>query len=157
GRSRRAFWATTARVHHLLSDNETAAFQKFCWDDRTTDIREQYPILDRSKTEAICASLNVQHPRCRWTRVPLVVTTDFLITEVIDGAKSLSAYAVKEDEEVKRKRTQEKLAIEESYWTARGVPWKLLKSSSLKTIRSGNLSWILRPADEFSDSFKSII
>ncbi|MFZ3590228.1 hypothetical protein ACOI1C_13400 [Bacillus sp. DJP31] len=53
GRSSREFGVKAKREIHLLSDLERYFFYITEWDDRVVDIREQFPILERSKTMEI--------------------------------------------------------------------------------------------------------
>ncbi|MBC7951376.1 MAG: hypothetical protein H7Z12_06065 [Rhodospirillaceae bacterium] len=76
GRSHRLRGVKAGHVHHFLSDMEVALFCVLDWHDAVIDIREKFP-LDRH------------------TRVPLVMTTDFLVDFSIDGSTRLVAYAVK--------------------------------------------------------------
>jgi hypothetical protein len=85
GRSHRLRGAKTGRVHHFLSDIEVALFYVLDWHDAVSDIREQFP-LGRDETQEIASRLGVCHPVDRHTRVPLVMTTDFLVDFSIGGS-----------------------------------------------------------------------
>lgn len=55
------------------------------------------------------------------------MTTDLLIAlRDSDGTVELIAIAIKTIDEMAKKRTRAKLAIEREYWVARGVPWLLI-------------------------------
>ena len=139
GRVHRVYCTKTDREHHLLSDNEYGAFLLQWWDDAVTDIREQFPLIDRRETLEIAARCGVRHPIDPSSGALLVMTTDFLITE--EG--SFIAYAVKDVTELAEERTLEKLEIERRYWERREVPWRLLTSQQVKSTFTQNLSWIL--------------
>lgn len=141
GRSHRPFWWKTGRVHHFLSDNEYYAFLRHCYEDDAVDIREQFP-LDRTETVLIAELLGVRHPVDCVSRVPLVMTTDLLITRGIRSGLRQCAYAVKEDRDMNNARTVEKLEIERLYWALRGVPWEIQLSSEIKNNTALNLAWI---------------
>ena len=141
GRVHRVFWATTERDHHLLSDNEYYAFLGHCYDDDVIDIREQFP-LDRAETLEIARELGIRHPEDRTSKTPLVATTDFLVTRLADGGARNFAYAVKENCDLTKLRTIEKLEIERVYWTRRAVPWTIQVGSNIKTNVALNLAWI---------------
>lgn len=141
GRSHRAFWSKTERVHHFLSDNEYASFLQHCYEDDVIDIREQFP-LDRTETILIAEVLGVHYPVDRVSRTPLVMTTDLLITRKVPRGLREYAYAVKEDKDLQSLRTIEKLEIERIYWATRGVAWKIQLRSELKTNAALNLAWI---------------
>jgi hypothetical protein len=139
GRVHRVFWSKTGREHHLMSDNEYFAFLRRCFEDDVTDIREQYP-LGREETMEIAAALGVRHPSdCG---VPIVMTTDLLVTKATPTGDLEVAYTVKEDAALLDARTIEKLHIERTYWDARGIETILLISSRLKNRVSYNLAWI---------------
>lgn len=109
------------------------------FDDNVVDIREQFP-LDRTETLAIAAALDIKHPESNG--VPIVMTTDLLETRADAGALSEKAIAIKPDEELKERRTIQKLEIERIYWRRRNVPWFIRAESSLRTTRSLNLEWM---------------
>ena len=44
GRSHRVYEYKSKRTHHLLSDLELAIFLLFEWNERISDIREQFPL-----------------------------------------------------------------------------------------------------------------
>ncbi|WP_256807408.1 TnsA endonuclease N-terminal domain-containing protein [Bradyrhizobium sp. Bra64] len=138
GKSHRVFWPKTGRVHHLLSDLEYYAFLRHCFDHRTSDIREQFP-LPREDTVEIARQLGVRHPR---REVILVMTTDLLVTQVTPAGRLDRAFAIKEDKELRKERTLQKLEIERLYWERRGVPWAIIPSSRLRNTHSYNLEWL---------------
>jgi hypothetical protein len=141
GRSQRSFWSKTRRVHHFLSDNEFYAFVHHAFDDDVLDIREQFP-LDRTDTLSIAALLGIRHPVDRISGTPLVMTTDLLVTRRTPSGVDLFAYAVKEDKDLERARTVEKLEIERLYWAVRGVAWDIQLSSEVKNNTALNLEWV---------------
>jgi hypothetical protein len=141
GRSHRAFWSKTERVHHFLSDNEYASFLRHCYEDDVVDIREQFP-LDRIETILIAEVLGIRHPVDRVSRTPLVMTTDLLVTRKTPRGLREYAYAVKEDKDLQSLRTIEKLEIERIYWAMRGIVCKIQLRSELKTNAALNLAWI---------------
>lgn len=138
------------RTHHLLSNAERDYLTVLEHEKSIIDIREQFPLLTQAETQAIATSLNYRHPVYPGTQVPVVMTTDFLIT-FVDSADEvrLAARSVKyrkefEDADIDaRNRMAEKLAIEEKYWLARGVEWKLVLHENLGRTKIANLT-ILR-------------
>jgi hypothetical protein len=145
GRSHRPFCPKTGREHHLLSDNEYYAFLTQWWDDSVVDIREQFPLLNRRETMEIAALRGVRHPIDSASRAVLVLTTDLLTTIETPRGLHLSAFAVKQSEDLNNRRTLKKLEIERVFWARRNVPWALLISTQLKTNFTRNLAWILDP------------
>lgn len=76
GRSYRPLGRTTGRVHHFLSDIERRAFLIYDWAETVTDIREQ----PRTATQRIAAGMGVRHSTYPGGRVPIVMTTDLLLS-----------------------------------------------------------------------------
>ena len=116
GRSHRIPGVKSDRVHHLLSDLERAYHLVCEFSEDVIDIREQYPLFPREKTQAIASSKGIRHPTYPGSSVPLVMTTDFLLTiRQLDGSEKLVARSVKYTKELAGKdslRTLEKLKIE---------------------------------------------
>lgn len=138
------------RTHHLLSNAERDYLTVLERDNSVIDIREQYPLLTQAETQAIATSFNYRHPVYPGTQVPVVMTTDFLITFLdSSGEVRLAARSVKHRKEFEdadigvRNRMAEKLAIEEKYWSIRNVEWKLVLHENLSRNKIANLT-ILR-------------
>lgn len=138
------------RTHHLLSNAERDYLTVLEHDASIIDIREQYPLLTQAETQAIASSINCRHPVYPGTQIPVVMTTDFLVTFLeSSGETRLAARSVKYRKEFEqadlqaRNRIAEKLAIEEKYWAMRGVDWKLVLHENLSKIKLANLK-ILR-------------
>lgn len=126
---------TTGRIHHLLSRNEEYYFYILDADPDVQDIREQFP-LRLTETMEIARRLNVKHP---WKGdFPFVMTTDFLVTRT-DG---LHARTVKCSDELDNPRTIEKFSIEQSYWAARGIDWKIVTEKQISRDRALNRQWL---------------
>jgi hypothetical protein len=130
GRSHRIPGVKSDRVHHLLSDLERA-YHLICeFSEDIIDIREQYPLFPREKTQAIASSKGIRHPTYPGSSVPLVMTTDFLLTiRQLDGSEKLVARSVKYTKDLAGKdslRTLEKLKIEKLFWNNQGVDWNIV-------------------------------
>lgn len=141
GRVRQAFSSKTGRTHHLLSDNEWHAFLMLERAVDTEDIREQYP-LQRDLTQEIALSLGIRHPAYPGTRVPAVMTLDFLVTRIRNGQRTLVALDSKSDEELDNPRAMEKLEISREVCQALGIPHHLLLTSLVPATKVKNLEWI---------------
>lgn len=141
GRSSRLPGATTGRLHHLLSDIESAAFLSFDWEETVTDIREQFP-LDRDETRRIASEMGVPHPKDRKSRVDIVMTTDLLVDTSRNGGALLLARAVKPFGDLGDRRTLEKLEIERRYWQRRSADWRLITERDYLKQRIQNLRWM---------------
>lgn len=114
------------RSHHLLSNAERDYHLILEQDPSIIDVREQFPLLTQAETQAIASSLNFRHPVYPGTQVPVVMTTDFLITFIdSEGEERLAARSVKYRKEFEeagireRNRMAEKLEIEAKYWAMR--------------------------------------
>ncbi|MDZ4019114.1 TnsA endonuclease N-terminal domain-containing protein [Pseudomonas sichuanensis] len=146
----------THRPHHLLSNAEYHYFVILEHDRSVIDIREQFPLLPTAETHAIATSLQIRPPVYVGTSVPLVLTTDFLITQIdSSGQERLLARSVKYAKEIEdaspaeRNRILEKLEIERQFWERRNVEWKLILYERLSQTRIRNLL-VLRSYAEIS-------
>lgn len=80
--------------------------------DSVVDIREQFPLLPLSLSLKISQLLDIDHPKNRISKDPIVITTDFLLT-CSDGQRVwYEAVCVKPSEKLSDKRVAEKLDIE---------------------------------------------
>lgn len=127
------------RLHHLLSDLEKYAFTIYEWNDAVLDIREQFP-LDREITRRIAAECGIKHPTDPETGCDIVMTTDLLLTTIINGECVLKARAVKPSEELTN-RTVAKLEIERRYWQELNVDWGIVTERQLPKHFAINLYW----------------
>lgn len=166
GRSHLIFWG--GRHRELLSDVEWVAACFAVLTPRLSDLREQFPLaLETARHELAaydarftshCApgtleladALKIRHPLVRSEGVsePWVMSTDFLLTLTSsDGHPTLLAVACKTGDDLRRRRTMEKLRLEREYWLMRGVPWLLVTpdlfdASAGLTLRMAT-SWLL--------------
>ena len=132
----------SGRLHHLLSGNlEQAAFLEFDWSDAVAEIREQFP-LDRDETREIAAEMGISHPRDPKTQVDMVMTTDFVLDIHSQEGTYLLAWAIKPAEELRSRRTIDKLEIERRYWERRKVGWRLSSEPELPFQRAQNLRFL---------------
>ena len=135
GVSARIMGRTTGRIHHLLSRNEEHYFYLLDADPSVLDIREQFP-LRLTDTIEIARRLNIRHPRKG--SFPFVMTTDFLITKE-DG---LHARTVKCSEELDNPRVIDKFSIEYTYWSSKGIDWKIVTEKQIDRNKALNLQWL---------------
>ncbi len=141
GRSTRIHSGKTGREHHLLSDNEKAAFLLFEWSSAVIDIREQFP-LEREATRRIAAEMGVRHPVDAQSRTDIVMTTDFLVDLRTGNGVRLIARSVKPCSELNNDRTLEKQEIERRYWEINDADWGLITEHELPRQRVENLDWL---------------
>lgn len=118
------------RIHHLFSDLERAYFLLCEFSEDVVDIREQYPLLPLGNTQAIASAIGVRYPRYQATSVPLVMTTDFMLTvKQPNGDLKSVARTIKYQQDLQGKdcvRTLEKLEVERRFWMSQGVDWNIV-------------------------------
>jgi hypothetical protein len=132
----------TGRKHDLLSGEEYAFFLRSEWSSNVVDIQEQYPLSDRNLTQTLASELKVNHPHYQKTDVPLVMTTDFLLT-LSDGEKTKKvAVDVKTSKDVDNPRTLEKLEIARSYLEVHGIEHKVMLDYRMDQNTTRNLNWL---------------
>jgi TnsA-like endonuclease N terminal len=146
--TRRKGWKT-GRVHHFLSKLEKRYFHTLEWSKIVTDIREQYPLLQLEETLDIAKQCGFDHPAIPnkqdpKIREPIVMTTDFLITLMIDGKRVERARTVKYADDLQSPRVLEKLEIERRYWEARGISWGIVTEHEIPGVLADNVE-ILYP------------
>ena len=114
----------TGRTMHFLSQGEMYLYYLLRFREDVIDIREQFP-LELEETLAIAKDLGYKHPKNKSTRM----TSDLLV-DFVDGTQTV--YSVKRSsKDIENKRTREKLAIEEAYWKAKDIDFKIIFTESL--------------------------
>ncbi len=130
GRSWKIQGVKIDRIHHLFSDLERAYFLLCEFSEDVVDIREQYPLLPVESTQAIARATGVRYPKYKTTSVPLVMTTDFLLTvKQPSGDLKSVARTIKYAKDLQGEscaRTLEKLAVERQFWMSQGVDWTIV-------------------------------
>nr|WP_194718484.1 TnsA endonuclease N-terminal domain-containing protein [Pseudomonas typographi] len=130
GRSHKIPGVKIDRMFHLLSDLERAYFLVAEFSEDVVDIREQYPLLPVESTQAIAKAIGVPYPRYPGSSVPMVMTTDFLLTvRQPDGDFKSVARTIKYQEDLDGEdstRTLEKLEVERRFWMGQGVDWAIV-------------------------------
>ncbi len=141
GKSRRPHSRKTGRAHHLLSEIEWHLFLMLEFSPRVLDIREQFP-LPRAETLSLAAARSIKHPIYPGTRIPTVMTTDFLVVTNISGKKSLSAFSCKGESDSADAYTLEKLELERAYFDNLGIAHHLVFDTALPLTKIANLEWL---------------
>lgn len=132
----------TGRIHHLFSEHfETAYFYMCEWSDCIVDIREQFPLLPLEKTMHIAETLDIRHPRDPKTRVPIVITTDFMLTVRTDNCLEYWAHTAKPKSKL-TKRVLEKFEIERRFFADEGVRWRLITEEDISYNLVKNVAWV---------------
>ena len=128
------------RMMSLLSQGEYMLYLKLRWRQDVDDIREQFP-LNLADTNRIAEEFGYR----KAGNGRFHMTTDQLVT-LTDG--SLEAYSVKSThEDAEKRRTREKLEVEEAYWAERGISWHLVCKEDLDHIEFMNLRDIFAAFD----------
>lgn len=133
----------TNRVHQLLSRLELRTLYMLEHAKNVTDIREQFP-LDRAITTQLALEAGISHPIYPGTSVPVVMTTDFLVSFERNGKVWQSAFDVKPAEELNKLRVLEKLELARRYWALKSATYHLVLDCELSMPLTHNLE-LLRP------------
>lgn len=134
------------RVHHLLSSIESEFFYLAEFSDTVIDIREQFPLLPLNISSKIAKTIGVEHPKHPNTGVPIVMTTDFLLTLKTTNGIRYQAVSVKPESEFHNQRVLEKMDIERIWWELLGVDFKVFTGNELTRMQSKNISWATSPS-----------
>ena len=120
------------RLYELLSDFETLYFFILERKVGVQDVREQFPILDITGTQRICAELGIDHKTTsRGPPRPEPYTIDFLVTEEIDNTTRMRAASIKPPNQVLDAATIAKLHVERLWCERNKLPWELIDMSAL--------------------------
>ncbi|GBF12606.1 heteromeric transposase endonuclease subunit TnsA [Tepidibacillus sp. HK-1] len=142
GRATRIMGIKTGRIHHLQSDNQLRAFLIYEFSNKVFDIRESYPLLD--VMEVIDNQEDLRFDRFRSeTEDQYVLTTTFLLTiKDSNQNETLVARTIKNQSELNKRITFEKLEIERRYWEAKGVDWRIVTDKELPKQVATNILWV---------------
>jgi hypothetical protein len=144
--SRMQGWRTGKRLVHLFSRLERNFLYSVEWDRSVVDYREQFP-LDLAVTCAIADELGIDHPVSPDTGRFWPMTTDLLVTRMVNGETVDYARSVKpfngvelQDSAHPRhvKNNWRKFRIEFEYWKRNGVQlaWVTEKDISPVLVRN---------------------
>lgn len=136
----RIFSSSSLRIAHLLSSLEQWAFMLFDLAPAVQQIREQYPLFPMSETQHIARQLDVRHPT--WQGKPVAMTTDLVVTAVVEGCAVLHAFSIKPLVEASNRRVLQKFAIEREFWRQRGIPCHMLTDRDLPQNLVRNIEWL---------------
>jgi hypothetical protein len=145
GRSSMVLGLKTNRTHHYLSDIEYKVHILSEYDHNVEDIREQFALLPWEETQEIAGSLGIRHPTYPYTRTPIVMTSDIVITLKNNQTHKNTIISVKPSKDIapenpKARRCIEKLLIEKTYWDRRKITWKLITEQEINHTRFHNLN-----------------
>ena len=129
----------TGRVHHLLSDLEKKIFFLLEWRYNVYDIREQYPLLPNNATIRIAEENGLRHSKYPYTGLPIVMTTDFFVTKILDGQEKHIAICAKYSKDLGNKRVRQKIFIEKKYWEEQGIDFRIFTEKDINSIVIQNI------------------
>ncbi|MDI7743463.1 TnsA endonuclease N-terminal domain-containing protein [Lysinibacillus fusiformis] len=141
GRVHKPLGWKTNRIHHLLSDLELTYFYYLEWSDKVIDIREQFP-LERKKTLKIAAEKGIKHPFENKTQTNIVMTTDFLITTMVNNEVIFIARSIKPSTKLEDSGVIDKLEIERQYWEDYNIQWSLIDEKVMSKQFEKNMDYI---------------
>lgn len=151
GRSTRIYSHKANRIVHLLTDTQLRYFYLLEWSKSTTDINEQFPLLDM---EAIIDQLDeplLKRLKDRKTNVPHVMLTTFLVTAINEqGEEFQFARTIKDASELEKGQTIERLELQRRYWNSRNIDFGIVTPNEIPIEKSKNIEWVL-PALNIGD------
>lgn len=141
GRVSRLLGIKTERQHDFFSDNETNYFYIVEFSDLTIDIKEQFPLLPREETIIIAEELSINHPVDPFSKEPIVITSDFLITIKDKNNQKIISRTIKQCSDL-QKRQLEKFEIERRYWQKRNVDWGIVTEREINKTLAKNIELV---------------
>ncbi|AND37811.1 transposase [Cytobacillus oceanisediminis 2691] len=133
-------WKTN-RIHQFLSKLESDYFYILEWCNSVLDIQEQFPLI-RDDTWHIASEKGIKHPIDPKSQVPIVMTTDFIITLKDSKGTKKVARTIKPSSELENERTIEKFEIERAYWEGRGMDWGIITEKEIPKDMVENVEWL---------------
>ena len=146
------------REMHFLSVGEFNTYLLLRFDDKVSNIYEQFP-LDKEKTTELARQLGYRI----FANGEKTMTTDLLV-ELVSG--EYIAFSIKSNRDAldpeKHRRTIEKQYIEYLYWKSQGIPWKLVFSSDLDRRKANNIKncaifWDINSVSTKEELFRHLI
>ena len=142
GTSTRVLGWKTKRIHHFVSSNETRYFYLLEWSDIVTDIREQFPLIDTDLAICSAKQAGIRYPIDNQSREPYVMTTDFIITILVNGKEINVARTIKPSADLNKKRVIEKFEIERRYWKSKNIDWGIVTENEINNVMAKNIEWV---------------
>ena len=94
-----------------------------------------------ARSGRVAAKLGIKHPAYPGTRINAVMTNDFLVKFIRNGAASLEAFSCKTASDLENLRVVEKLELERIFFDSLGVPHRLVIDSELPVNKVKNIAW----------------
>lgn len=124
GQSNRDYSLTTSRQHDLFSKLEHRAYLIYeC--SSLLDIKEQKH-LPLELTLEIARQCGIRHPADRWTKVPIPLTTDLVLTIPLPIGSKLAARSIKYIKYLWKPRDIEKLELERRIYQYLKIDWGII-------------------------------
>lgn len=134
-------WKTN-RTHHLLSKVECSFFYLLENAPTVVDIREKYPLLPITETLSIAKRLGIRHACITKTLEPIVMVTDFLVEEQVNGEVKFVAYSVVPENKAHSKHFKNRSLIEQLYWKSKGINFVIVTTAQIPKTLARNIEWI---------------
>lgn len=147
GRVSRIKGKTTGRLHHLLTDLETNIFYLLDFDEKVIDIKEHYPLLDLMDGFIDLENINLNKFKDKKTGEQYIFSTTFVVTLKNSAEERYLAISVKNENQLYKSTTLEKLEIERRYWQSKQIDWFILTNKDIEMDMVENIKW-LRLCDE---------
>lgn len=143
GRVSRIKGRTTGRLHHLLSDLETNIFYLLDYDEKVTDIKEHYPLLDLMDINVDLDNIDLKKFMNKKTGEQYIFTTSFVVTLQDINSERYLAITVKNESQLYKSTTLEKLEVERRYWSKKEIDWCIVTNRDIVIERVENIKWLL--------------
>jgi hypothetical protein len=138
GKSSEIWWSKFNRYVTVHSELEEKFLYCLWWQTDILDIWEQKP-LDREIALDVAREQGIKYPCYPRTKVPAVMTFDFLVTHSIDGVPTLVAYDVKHDDATEDKAQMKNIALHQNYCKRLGIKHVLVVGGSIPADEANNL------------------
>ncbi|WP_226002848.1 TnsA endonuclease N-terminal domain-containing protein [Paenibacillus sp. BJ-4] len=132
----------SGRLHHYLSEHfELAHHYQMEWSEQVIDIRKQSPLLPLDKTLYIAQKLGIKHPTDPKNKLPIIMTTDMLLTVKQEESIKFIAHSIKPSNKL-TKRVVEKLQIEKEFFKDQKIEGALITERQINYNLVRNVEWL---------------
>lgn len=146
GVTSKPFGLKTNRIHLCLSNHESNFLYIAEFDSEVVDIREQFPLFPLELSMRASEELGIKYPINPKTQLPIIITTDFLLTCNSGNGYYYEAYSVKPEDGLRTTRDFEKQEIERAWWESLGIKWQIYIDTEVQKVVAENIKWISQPA-----------
>lgn len=136
---------TVERDYLLLSNHENNFFHIADFNDAVIDIREQFPLFPLEFSMRLAEELGIDYPVVGKNKIPIILTTDFVLTYQNSETLYYKAFSVKPENKLVTKRDFEKQEIERAWWESIGIPWQIYTDDDQACIIANNIKWTSQP------------